>query len=102
MKTIALSLDEIYTLAKQVLLSNGCNEENAEVVAKTVTFAERDGSVSHGLFRIPGYIAALRSKRVKGNSRPTIHYRTQNAIRVDGEYAFAPMPIKVIGAAIRA
>ena len=95
MKTIALSLDEIYTLAKQVLLSNGCNEENAEVVAKTVTFAERDGSISHGLFRIPGYIAALRSKKVKGNSRPTIHYRTQNAIRVDGDYGFAPMAIKV-------
>ena len=68
MTTIALTLEEIYTLAKKTLLYNGCDEVNAEAVSNTVTFAERDGSVSHGLFRIPGYVAALRSKKVKGNA----------------------------------
>jgi len=68
---------------------------NAEAVAKTVTHAERDGSVSHGLFRIPGYTAALRSKKVKGDARPTNNFRTQNAIRVDGDYGFAPTAIQV-------
>ena len=95
MITSTLSLDEIYTLAKRTLFHNGCDEINAEAVAKTVTYAERDGSVSHGLFRVPGYIAALRSKKVKGNSRPTTDYRTQNTIRVDGDYGFAPMAIQV-------
>jgi delta1-piperideine-2-carboxylate reductase len=95
MKTNLLSLDEIYVLAKQTLLHNGCDEINAEAVANTVTFAERDGSVSHGLFRIPGYIAALRSKKVKGNSKPINHFLTQNTIRVDGDYGFAPMAIQV-------
>ena len=95
MTTTSLSLDEIYTLAKNTLIHNGCDEINAEAVAKTVTYAERDGSVSHGLFRIPGYVAALRSKKAKGNSRPTIDYRTQNTIRVDGDYGFAPMAIQV-------
>ena len=95
MKTIALSLDEIYSLAKQTLLHNGCDLTNAEAVANTVTFAERDGSVSHGLFRIPGYIAALKSKKAKGNARPTNHFLTQNTIRVDGDYGFTPMAIQV-------
>ena len=95
MTTTALSLDEIYSLAKQTLLHNGCDEMNAEAVSKTVTHAERDGSVSHGLFRIPGYTAALRSKKVKGDARPTKHFRTQNAIRVDGDYGFAPTAIQV-------
>ena len=67
MTTTSLSLDEIYNLVSKTLLHNGCDELNAEAVAKTVTFAERDGSVSHGLFRIPEYVAALRSKKVKGN-----------------------------------
>ena len=57
-KTTELSLDEIFNLAKTALLNNGANEENADAVAATVTNAERDGSVSHGLFRIPGYIKA--------------------------------------------
>ena len=95
MTTTALSLDEIYSLAKQTLVHNGCDEMNAEAVSKTVTHAERDGSVSHGLFRIPGYTAALRSKKVKGDARPTNHFRTQNAIRVDGDYGFAPTAIQV-------
>ena len=95
MTTTSLSLDEVYTLAKNTLIHNGCDEINAEAVAKTVTYAERDGSVSHGLFRIPGYVAALRSKKAKGNSRPTTDYSTQNTIRVDGDYGFAPMAIQV-------
>ena len=65
-KLTELNLKEIYDLSKKVLKFNGCNEENANAVSETVTHAERDGSISHGLFRIPGYVAALRSKKVKG------------------------------------
>ena len=95
MTTALLSLDDIYALAKEALLFNGCDEINAESVAKTVMCAERDGSVSHGLFRIPGYVASLRSKKVKGNSKPAINYLTQNVVKVDGDYGFAPMAIHV-------
>ncbi len=37
----SLTLEEIYSLAKKVLLKNGCDEINAEAVANTVTHAER-------------------------------------------------------------
>jgi len=90
-----LNLKEIYDLSKKVLEFNGCNEENANAVAETVTHAERDGSISHGLFRIPGYVAALKSKKAKGNASPSNIFLTQNAIRVDGDYGFAPTAIKV-------
>ena len=95
MTTTSLTLDEIYTLAKKTLLHNGCDELNAEAVSNTVTFAERDGSISHALFRIPGYIASLRSKKVKGNARPSNKFLTQNTIRVDGDFGFAPTAIHV-------
>ena len=95
MNTTSLQLNEIYDLAFSVLKKHGCDELNAEAVAATVMNAERDGSVSHGLFRIPGYIASLRSKKVKGNSRPSNKFLTQNAIRVEGDFGFAPMAIKV-------
>ena len=95
MTTTPISLDEIYSLANKTLINNGCDKLNAEAVSKTVTYAERDGSVSHGLFRIPGYVAALRSKKVKGNSKPTKKNLTQNAIQIDGDYGFAPMAIQI-------
>ena len=57
MSTISLSLEKIYQLAKKTLSFNGCDEINAEAVSRTVANAERDGSVSHGLFRIPGSVS---------------------------------------------
>ena len=95
MSTTALTLEEIYNLAYTSLLNNGCDEYNAEAVSTTVTHAERDGSISHGLFRIPGYIASLKSKKVKGDARPSNIFLTQNAIRVEGDFGFAPTAIKV-------
>ena len=70
MNTSSLTLDEIYALARETLLGAGASEEHADAVADVVTRAERDGSHSHGLFRIPGYIASLRSGKVKGNANP--------------------------------
>jgi delta1-piperideine-2-carboxylate reductase len=34
--------------------------------------AERDGSVSHGLFRLPAYVAGLKSKKINGKARPEL------------------------------
>ena len=78
MNTSSLALDKIYDLAYNVLKKHGCDHLNAEAVATIVMHAERDGSISHGLFRIPGYIAALNSKKVKGNSKPNHHFKTPN------------------------
>ena len=81
MKTIKLTLEEIYNLANRTLIFNGCDKANAESVAKTVCNAERDGSMSHGLFRIPGYVFSLRSKKVNGKAKPKIKELTSTKIR---------------------
>ena len=72
MNTISLSLDEIYDLAKKTLISNGCDEENSNILSDTIMRAERDGSYSHGLFRLPAYVTALKSKKVNGKARPVV------------------------------
>ena len=95
MNTTTLELENIYDLAYKTLSANGCDHLNADSVATTVSHAERDGSISHGLFRIPGYVASLKSKKVNGVSKPSNTYLTQNAIRVEGDYGFAPVAIKV-------
>tara|TARA_B100000029_G_scaffold18206_1_gene18473 strand:- start:101 stop:1105 length:1005 start_codon:yes stop_codon:yes gene_type:complete len=95
MNTISLSLDEIYDLAKKTLVSNGCDEENANILSDTIMRAERDGSHSHGLFRLPAYVAALKSKKVNGKARPEIKKISPSVIKVLGNNAFAPMVLKV-------
>ena len=95
MNTTSLSLNEIYDLAKKTLLSNGCDEENANILSDTIMRAERDGSHSHGLFRLPAYVAALKSKKVNGKARPEIKKISPSVIKVLGNNAFAPMVLKV-------
>ena len=91
MSTRDLSLDEIYSLAKNVMLANGCDTANAEALADIICRAERDGSHSHGLFRVPGYVKALRSGKVDGKAKPTIKHLTPSVIQVDGHGCFAPL-----------
>ena len=91
MATTALTLDEIYALAHDAMTANGCNDENASALADIVMRAERDGSHSHGLFRIPGYVKALRSGKVDGKASPTVTKVTPAVIRCEGHGCFAPL-----------
>mgnify|MGYP001161574870 FL=1 len=91
MNTSSLFLDEIYALAHEALLSAGASEEHANAVADVVTRAERDGSHSHGLFRIPGYVASLRSGKVNGNADPKLSMPSPVVLHCDGDLGYAPL-----------
>ena len=91
MRTISLSLDEIYNLSKKTLLANGCDEETANILADLITKAERDGSLSHGLFRLPSYVSGLKSGKINGKARPEIIKISPSVIKVLGNNCLAPM-----------
>ena len=91
MNTISLKISEIYELAYKTMMANGCNKANATALADIISRAERDGSHSHGLFRVPGYVKALRSGKVDGKAKPTITKRGSVIIQVDGNKSFAPI-----------
>ena len=91
MNTISLSLDEIYQLANKTLLANGCDEENANILSETIMKAERDGSLSHGLFRLPAYIAGLKSGKINGKGKPDVKKISPSVIKVHGNNCLAPM-----------
>ena len=93
-KTEEISLKEIYDLAFEVFTKNGCNKNNAIALSKTVHDAERDGSLSHGLFRIPGYIASLKSGKVKGDAEPKIDKSLPSIISIDGNFGFTPYSLE--------
>ena len=60
MTTVSLTLDEVFKLANKTLLANGCDEETADTLSTLIKNAERDGSLSHGLFRLPAYVSGLK------------------------------------------
>ena len=91
MATVSLKLDEIFDLAKKTLLANGCDDETASVLADLIMKAERDGSLSHGLFRLPAYVSGLKSGKINGKARPEVKKISSSVIKVLGNNCLAPM-----------
>ena len=95
MSNVKLSLEQCHDMAKRALMNNGADDLNAGSVADTVTAAEGDRCHSHGLFRVPGYIASLKSGKVNGKSRPKAERIAPSVVRVDGDRGYAPLALKV-------
>jgi len=91
MKTTSLTLEEIFNLSKKTLLANGCDEETSNILSDLIMKAERDGSLSHGLFRLPAYVSGLKSGKINGKARPNIKKISSGIIKIDGNNCLAPM-----------
>jgi len=82
---------EIHRVACAALERAGCDPENAQAVARVMSRADGDGAASHGLFRLAGYLASLRSGKVDGHARPSVGPLAPAVLRVDGHGGFAPL-----------
>jgi len=89
--TVSLTLDEIFVLAEKTLLANGCDEETANILSDLIMKAERDGSLSHGLFRLPAYVSGLKSGKINGKARPEVKKISPGVIKVLGNNCLAPI-----------
>ena len=85
-----MSLEDIHALAKNTLMTHGCDAENAGAVADIITKAEGDGCHSHGLMRLAGYVATLKSGKVNGKARPTVTKLAPAVVQVNGHNGLAP------------
>src|SRR5215475_6531218 len=94
MGRVSLTLDEIDDLARRAFSSNGCDEPNTDALVRTVVSAERDGSLSHGLFRVPGYVASLRSGKTNGRADPRVYQKTPVITVVHGDDGYAPLALE--------
>lgn len=89
-----LTLDEVDDLARRALLAEGFGDAQAGAVARTVTAAERDGCTSHGLFRIPFYVAALGNPDTDANAVPELVADDSAVVHVDARHGFCPLALE--------
>ena len=87
---VNLGLADLEALALKVLLAGGLAPHQAQPIARSVALTEAAGSPSHGLYRIKGYVASVRSGRVSGAAQPQLHRVASGVVRVDGQNGFAP------------
>lgn len=95
MSTSIFSVGQLRDLVRRVLDSNGFSPAQAGAIADTVTSAEADECRSHGLYRVPGYVAAVRSGRANGRAEPYLERPLPGIAQVDGDGGFAPLASQV-------
>jgi delta1-piperideine-2-carboxylate reductase len=69
---VHLAYNDLVTLVQRIFVKNGVSEHNASILSENCAGCERDGSLSHGVFRIPGYVSSLNSGWVDGQAVPEV------------------------------
>src|SRR5689334_20033038 len=67
---------DVHEFAKKILIGNGVPPASADVVAKCLVAADLRGVDSHGINRIPSYMARIREGVLDPQAVPTLHQIT--------------------------
>jgi delta1-piperideine-2-carboxylate reductase len=86
---IRITFDELVALLRRIFINANVAERNADILATNCAMCERDGSLSHGIFRIPGYLASLKAGWVDGHAVPAVEDAGPAFARVDAKNGFA-------------
>ncbi|WP_262504366.1 Ldh family oxidoreductase [Sphingobium sp. KCTC 72723] len=84
-----MDFEALVALLERVFVAHGVSRANAAILARNCAGAERDGAASHGLFRMAGYVATLRSGWVDGAAVPVVEDAGASFLRVDAANGFA-------------
>lgn len=84
-----LPFSELEALLARIFVRHGTSDDVAKVLAANCASAQRDGSDSHGVFRIPGYLSTLASGWVDGKVVPRVEDVAPGYVAVDAGNGFA-------------
>jgi delta1-piperideine-2-carboxylate reductase len=84
---------ELVELLFKILVRHGVAQSSARLIAANCAACERDGSLSHGIFRIPGYVASLRNGWIDGQAVPELEDIAPSLLRCDARNGFAQVAL---------
>lgn len=93
---LLLEFDAVAAAAGKALVANGYAPAWAPIIADNCVSAQRDGSTSHGLFRIRDYVSTIKSGYVNGNPSPRIEDAAPGFLRVDADNGFSILAQSVV------
>jgi len=90
-ETVTIFFNELCQLIKKILIKAGVAEATAEILSQNCASCERDGTKSHGVFRVAGYLSSLKCGWVDGQAQPEVADCGASFIRVDAKNGFAQL-----------
>jgi LDH2 family malate/lactate/ureidoglycolate dehydrogenase len=76
------------SFVETLLTRNGVPKDNAIIVARCLVEADLRGVDTHGMNRIPSYMARIREGVLDASASPTLHQVTSAVAQVDGHNGF--------------
>ena len=92
---VPVERDDLLRLVGTALARNGASAAAATAIAEMVVTAEGDGAHSHGVFRVPGYVKALKAGALDGHAVPRLLAREGAVLRYDAGRSAAPFAYAV-------
>jgi LDH2 family malate/lactate/ureidoglycolate dehydrogenase len=83
-----VSASEARHFVEKILIGNGVPSDNAVVVAEYLVEADLRGVDTHGMNRIPSYMARIRQGVLAADASPSIRQITPAVAQVDGHNGF--------------
>jgi LDH2 family malate/lactate/ureidoglycolate dehydrogenase len=87
-ENVLVAADAAKAFVASVLKGNGVSSEHADKIADCLVQADLRGVDSHGINRIPSYIARIRAGVLDPKAEPQLHQLTPVVAQVDGQNAF--------------
>ncbi|MBQ1764868.1 MAG: Ldh family oxidoreductase [Aquincola sp.] len=84
-----MTMAQAVQLGAQALERAGASADMARATAEALVLADAQGLASHGLSRVPQYAGHLRTCRVEGAARPTVHALRGAAVVVNAHDGLA-------------
>ncbi|KAI9727429.1 MAG: hypothetical protein M1834_008373 [Cirrosporium novae-zelandiae] len=85
---LSVNANDAHTFVQSVLVGNGVPRENARIVANCLVQADLRGIDTHGINRIPSYMARIRQGVLDPKASPTLNKVTPVVAQVDGHNGF--------------
>ncbi|KAK3316611.1 Malate/L-lactate dehydrogenase [Apodospora peruviana] len=85
---VRVDASDAQTFVTSLLVAHGLSTENAETVARGLVQADLRGVESHGINRIPSYLARVRNGVLDPKAEPTLAQITPVVAQVDGHNGF--------------
>ncbi len=99
-ETLNISYSSLYEFTRNIFLSMGCPEEDAELATEVLLSADLRGIDSHGVARLSGYIRLWEKERINAKPNIKIVYETPSTAVVDGDRGLglvvAPRAMKTV------
>lgn len=99
---IHVTLQDLADRLRRIFAAAGCSAAVADSLSRNCAMAERDGSQSHGLYRMPGYVTNLRIGLVDGRAVPEVTPAGAAFLRVDARRGFARPALDMVAEEVAA